>query len=79
MLTGLLVNFNEIPKVNCIKVTHFFILPHKKSKKKEKKKVKYPFVLNHKREGKIGIKINKEGTGREDFAVGFRFFLRHKK
>lgn len=38
MLTGLLVNLNEIPKVNCIKVTHFFILPHKKSKKKEKKK-----------------------------------------
>lgn len=36
MLTGFLVNLNEIPKVNCIKVTHFFILPHKKKKKKSK-------------------------------------------
>lgn len=45
MLTGLLVNFNEIPKVNCIKVTHFLILPHKKSKKKKKKKSKVPICL----------------------------------
>lgn len=50
MLTGLLVNFNEIPKVNCIKVTHFFHNSHTKKRKKEKK-VKYPFVLNQKKGG----------------------------
>lgn len=51
MLTGLLVNFNEIPKVNCIKVTHFFHNSHTKKRKKRKKKVKYPFVLNQKKGG----------------------------
>lgn len=47
MLTGLLVNFNEIPKVNCIKVTHFFHYSHTK---KEKKKSKVPICLKLKKE-----------------------------